>query len=84
MVRNQRWKLILIPRPGGDVLELYDIEKDPGETLNLVDREPKVTEYLLHELRSWMARTERADRPSLPSAMDEELEAELRSLGYIE
>jgi arylsulfatase A-like enzyme len=31
-----RYKLILIPRPGGDTYELYDLASDPGETSNIV------------------------------------------------
>ena len=34
-VRDGRWKYILAPRP-----ELYDLERDPGETNNLAEREP--------------------------------------------
>jgi arylsulfatase A-like enzyme len=29
-----RYKLIHIPRPGGEILELYDLEADPGEKVN--------------------------------------------------
>jgi len=29
-----RYKLIHIPRPGGEFLELYDLDADPGETTN--------------------------------------------------
>lgn len=49
-LRKGKWKILLIPEPyGPGVWQLYDIEADPGETEDLVAREPaKLKELLLH------------------------------------
>ncbi|EKG15065.1 Sulfatase [Macrophomina phaseolina MS6] len=45
-----RWKLTYVPFPKGPQRwELFDLEKDPGETEDLKEREPKVFEELLAE-----------------------------------
>jgi arylsulfatase len=46
-----RHKLILIPRPGGQSLELYDLQGDPGETLN------RATDPALAEVRARLLRS---------------------------
>ena len=79
-----RHKLILIPIPGGEILELYDLETDPRETTNLVE-DPALAELrlrLLSEVKRF------ADYGgALPSpgseGMTPEQEERLRSLGYI-
>lgn len=38
----------------GHHIELYDLRKDIGETINLADREPELTRELLGELHAWM------------------------------
>jgi len=60
-IRQGRWKLLLCPGSGGPwtrptdpvatrqglpVIQLYDLEADPGETTNLHDRHPDVVERL--------------------------------------
>lgn len=37
-VRNKRYKYIDYPNEKGDINELYDLEKDPGEMDNLINR----------------------------------------------
>ncbi len=80
-VRAGDWKLILIPLPGGEELELYDLREDPRETKNLVAAEPERVAALRELLRAWMASPGRgAEEPP----MDEERLKLLRSLGYVD
>ena len=66
--------------------ELYDLRKDPGETMNLVDTEPS----LLAELRklhdAWLQETSAgpAGNRAAPSdfEVEEDVAASLRALGY--
>ena len=89
MVRTEKWKLILIPNPKGDIYELYDLESDPGETTNLYEELPGEVGKLLPLLEEWLARD--PDRNSDTSAEEERaLEAldpaarqQLEALGYI-
>lgn len=47
-VREGRWKALHIPQPyGSGKWELYDMEKDPGETRNLADVHSDITERLV-------------------------------------
>ena len=65
--------------------ELYDLEADPGETINLAGSEPEVEGDLLGRLRAWRAGG--LGRPRLRETSRDELPDEvlrnLRSLGYI-
>ena len=79
-----RHKLILIPAPGKEILELYDLENDPGETVNRID-DPALAgarQRLLLEVKRFAdygGGTGASDIEGL-SPEDEE---RLRSLGYI-
>ncbi len=76
-----RYKLIQIPRPGGEILELYDLGTDPGELRNLAD-DPA---HRADRARLYRAIKEFADygaglpAPGVPAGEDAE---RLRSLGY--
>ncbi len=61
-VRTDRWKLIYTPRKGTGMWELFDLEQDPGEEVNLLktgEAPQAVADALLHELRKWMPKEER-------------------------
>jgi arylsulfatase A-like enzyme len=79
-----RHKVILIPVPGGEIIEYYDLAADPGETRNLedsgLDRETRAR--LLRELRSF-ADYEGSPGPGVPEEIGPAERERLRSLGYI-
>jgi hypothetical protein len=82
MMRDDRFKIILIPRDPEPVWEFYDLAADPGETTNVIDRFPRDVERLRGALLAVVAadpgRDDR-DEPPIP----EELDDQLRSLGYV-
>jgi len=55
-VRDERWKLIAYPQIGH--LQLFDLQTDPHETNNLIDRPGAACHVtrLLKLLRQWQAR----------------------------
>ena len=69
-----RHKYIDLPLP-----ELYDLSSDPGETKNLVAREPEI----LDRLRSALGRERLQDRGVKRGAEDAATLERLRALGYI-
>ena len=82
-VFDGRFELIHIPRPGGGIMEFYDLESDPGETHNL-EGSGAVTESrrrLEAELLKYVDYG--AGTPNRPLEADPEEERRLRSLGYI-
>ena len=89
MIRTERWKLILIPHPDGNIYELYDLESDPGETVNLYDQLPGEVGKLMPLLREWLARDpdRNADRTAEEEealeALDPAARQQLETLGYI-
>jgi len=80
--RTRRFKLVERPRlDGGYDAELYDLENDPAEAVDVKEEFPKVYGFLSRELADWTATVpgETEERPH-----DPELEETLRTLGYIE
>jgi len=64
-VRDQRWKLICYPRIGH--MQLFDLQTDPDEKTNLIDR-PDSAEHvqrLLKLMKRWQAKV--GDRLELPT-----------------
>lgn len=91
-IRDGRWKLIDGPDEGR--LELYDLEADPQERVNLAEREPERTAALRAQLARWRAEADGelrrwqaeagVDGTSAPGVLDEEARARLEALGYVE
>ncbi len=79
-----RWKIIQIPKPGGEFLELYDLAADPGETRNLAkgNAVPEERAPLLRELRRFVD-YEIGPAGREPAVIDPEELRRLRSLGYV-
>lgn len=77
-LRDGRWQFVEAPRP-----ELYDLESDPGETVNLAERERR----RVAEMRAALARLDAGVRtpaiPSKPVVEDEETLRALAALGYV-
>lgn len=86
-VRDGRWKLIVTPYLG--MVELYDLEADPGEATNLLggtaEPSPEVA-AVARRLQALLEDWRRGANP-LPTvsskAQSEEVRARLRSLGYL-
>jgi arylsulfatase A-like enzyme len=82
------WKLIWSPESGPTAL--FDLQADPGETVNEKDRYPAITLSLSDALSAHiLACRERADRLSIQRGattmrLSPKLRAELRAQGYIE
>jgi len=80
-----RYKLILIPRPGGEDVEIYDLQEDPGETRDLASSVAlsPVRARLLREVKKF---ADYGTGPLLPpgeESLSDEDRARLRSLGYV-
>lgn len=78
-LRRGRWKLIEGAEEG--TLELFDLEADPGERINLAEQEPEVLARLRGEIQAWRRAHTRSVDAVLPSAEDR---ARLEALGYSE
>ncbi len=74
------WKLI-VSEPGEP--ELYDLSRDPHESVNLAAYEPAKVAALRQRLHDWSAASP-ATGPSAAPELDEEARESLRSVGYLE
>ncbi len=54
-IREGPWKLIHPTRKNAGELELYDIDKDPGEKLNVASQHPDIVKQLSTKVESWVA-----------------------------
>ena len=85
-VRDARWKLVYHPPLGREPRRwgLYDLETDPGETVNLAEEKTRELRRLRSDLRGWMKGSEwiRKGKDEV-EAHTEETERALRALGYI-
>lgn len=78
--RTERWNYIWEENGPS---ELYDLEADPGEQTNVVERHPDVVEELRRRIDDHRRRLERTDE-DVSVEMTDEVKARLRRLGYSE
>lgn len=77
VIRDQ-WKYIHTGRP-----ELYDLQRDPAESTNLVDEHGAIAGELAGRLRELLARAERSAGADESTALSQESTNRLQSLGYV-
>lgn len=80
---GERWKLIR--REDSGARALFDLANDPGETRNLVDREPERANALEAVLDDWIRDAKERATAVPPGGvvnMEEDVMSRLRSLGY--
>src|SRR2546427_2291895 len=76
-MRTDSWKLIVAPKP-----ELYNLEHDPAEAVNLVTRYPADADELQKKI--WEAAGQQARQETVTSSpVDAQTRQELESLGYV-
>ena len=88
-----RWKVVWAPRTGsqwgqGDALGrsrdpeyLFDLEKDPGEQVNLAGEGDLEAAWLRERLLSWVKKNRDESKPN-EQAVDKATEDRLKALGY--
>jgi tetratricopeptide (TPR) repeat protein len=77
-LRAGRYKLIDAPRP-----ELYDIERDPGETTNLFAERRQLGDGMVARLRALEASFDKTSAAAPSVEVDPEARARLAALGYV-
>lgn len=80
MIRSERWKLIVYEGVHRDYVELYDLQRDPGETANVAEEFPDQREALWAAFEAWRKRMPLPE--ASPELSPEELD-NLRALGYL-
>lgn len=91
-IRSKKWKLhrhYFYPDKTDnsnivETLRLYNIEKDPKETENLADQEPKIMELLKQKLVQWEKQCASKKHLSAGAQISPELRDNLRKHGYWE
>ncbi|HEV8200828.1 MAG TPA: sulfatase [Candidatus Polarisedimenticolia bacterium] len=82
MMRDDRYKLLMIPDVPGPQWEFYDLAADPGEKTNVLAQHPAEADRLKRLLLEVIARDPmRNDRDE--TALPDDLIEKLKSLGYV-
>ena len=64
-------------------VELYDLERDPGELHNLAEKDPRRAAELNRLLDDWENRQERSERSPEAIELDSSTVEDLKALGYL-
>jgi len=78
-LRTSKWKYIQAP-----AAELYELEKDPGELRNVLDRYPEIAEKLASELAKSVEKDPGLWAPGATLELSAEMRENLAALGYLE
>ena len=86
-IQSLEWKLIYHPKRSGRGLpmsyQLFDLDADPGETRDLIDRRRSEARALRTELFAWMKQPKRiVEGGEAANQSDATIEA-LKALGYL-
>lgn len=77
-IRSAKWKYVRAPRP-----ELYDLEQDPQEKVNVIDAHPKEFRELDEQLKAISKVGAGEVEKVTSSQVDSQTMAQLKSLGYL-
>ncbi len=77
-LKTVRYKFINAPHP-----ELYDLEQDPDESNNVIEKNPAVARDLKAKLDRFLEKTGRGAPKPQAANLDKETVAKLATLGYI-
>ncbi|MFH1277731.1 MAG: sulfatase-like hydrolase/transferase [Candidatus Eisenbacteria bacterium] len=78
-IRREGWKLVVTPFLDG--MELFDLAADPGETRNVMGREPEIAADLEAALLAWIREKNPGFREN-DLTVGEEIREKLKALGY--
>jgi hypothetical protein len=76
---DERFRLIWGAAIGG--WKLFDVESDPGETINIVEQQPDYARQLKAAYTTFLSNSERMEGATMQ--LDPEAEATLSALGYV-
>lgn len=77
------WKIIYIPHPENDIFELYNLEKDPKEEHNLIEKEKETAEMMKKKILDYLKQQSNEGDVDLDDLSDKSKKL-LKKLGYIE
>lgn len=82
-VRTNEWKLIYTKdiRNNNELYELYNLNLDPGENDNLIEKETNTFNFLKTKLDYWRNKIPCSE--SIAGELTEEMKKALKSLGYL-
>ena len=64
--------------------ELYDVEKDPEELFNLIEKEPEKAKEMEEKLMQLLPRTDPGETAVAPLILNQDTKDGLEALGYIQ
>lgn len=79
-LRTTKWKYIMNEEEGKH--ELYNLDRDPNEQINLIDKVPNITEAFASKLKAVLPKVKGKYIETPDPQLDEELRGRLKALGY--